>query len=131
VICTGPVPVLSVGQAHYRPTCSDPKGEIMAIAFVFESDKVDQAGYDQLMQSIDREALDAALPAGVIAHLSGPKQGGGWRVVDVWESEDVANAFYSSEQFRPVMAGAADAGMSNAPWPLHRIEVAQTLRRLD
>jgi hypothetical protein len=105
--------------------------EPMAIAFVFESEKVDQAGYDQLNVTINREALDAPLPTGLIAHLAGPKQGGGWRVVDVWETEDAANTFYGSEQFRPVMAGAADIGMTNAPWPLHRIEVEQTLRRLD
>jgi hypothetical protein len=105
--------------------------ETMAFAFVFESDRVDQAAYDQMLVAIGREALDAPMPVECIAHLAGPKQGGGWRVIDVWETEDAANAFYRSEQFRPVMDGAADAGITTAPWSLHRIEVEQTLRRLD
>lgn len=102
----------------------------MAVAFYFESDRVDQAGYDGLMKAVGRESLDAPLPGGCIAHLAGPKQGGGWRVVDVWESEDAANAFYSSEQFGPVMAGAAEAGITTTPWPMHRIEVEQILRQV-
>jgi hypothetical protein len=100
----------------------------MPVAFVFESDQVDQPGYDGLMRAIGRESLDAPLPAGFIAHLSGPKPGGGWRVVDVWDSEDAANTFYGSEQFQPVTQGAASAGITTTPWPMHRLEVAQTVK---
>jgi hypothetical protein len=57
------------------------------VAFIFESDQVGQADYDGLMQVIGRESLDAPSPDGFIAHLSGPKPGGGWQVIDVWESE--------------------------------------------
>jgi hypothetical protein len=43
--------------------------------------------------------------------------------MDVWESEDLANAFYGSEAFGAVRAGTADLGLETTPWPLHRIEV--------
>jgi hypothetical protein len=102
----------------------------MPIAFVFESDRVAQSAYDGLMRAIGREALEAPIPAGFIAHLAGPKPGGGWRVVDLWESEDAAHAFYGSEQFRPVAAGAADAGITTTAWPMHRVEVARALKHL-
>ena len=102
----------------------------MAFAFVFESDRVDQAGYDALMQAIGRQALDAPLPAGCIAHLAGPKPSGGWRVIDLWESQDAANAFYGSAAFQPVMAAAGEQGISTTPWPIHRLEVAQTISQV-
>ncbi|MFJ9808012.1 hypothetical protein ACIRTB_07265 [Streptomyces sp. NPDC101158] len=39
-------------------------------------------------------------PEGFIAHLAGPDGMGGWRVVDVWESEDAFRAFV--EQATPI-----------------------------
>jgi hypothetical protein len=36
--------------------------------------------------------------------------------------------FYCSEQFRPVMAAAADTGITITPWPIHRVGIAQTIR---
>jgi hypothetical protein len=66
----------------------------MPIAFIFSSDKIGQAEYDGLMRALGRESLDVPTPAGSLAHLSGPKPGGGWQVIDVWDSEESANAFY-------------------------------------
>ncbi len=100
----------------------------MAHAFVFESDVVDQAGYDQLMKGIGRESADAPNPPGFIAHIAGPRAQGGWRVVDVWESEDAANAFYSSPPFSEVVGGS-DVPINVAPWSLHRAEIDKTLRQ--
>lgn len=102
----------------------------MPFAFVFESDRVDQAGYDGLMKAIGRESLSAPVSAGFIAHLAGPKPGGGWRVIDLWESQDAGNAFYGSEGFKPVMAGASDLGISTTPWPIHRVEVERTIKHV-
>ena len=102
----------------------------MPFAFVFESDRVDQSGYDELMRGIGRESLNAPTPAGFIAHLAGPKPDGGWRVIDLWESEDAGNAFYRSEQFRPVMTAAANAGINTTPWPMYRVEVGRTIKHV-
>jgi hypothetical protein len=38
----------------------------MPVAFVFESDQVDQPGYDALMKAIGRESIDAPNPPGHI-----------------------------------------------------------------
>src|SRR5579872_5830932 len=102
----------------------------MPVAFVFESDKIDLSRYDEVMKALGRESVAAPQPPGFIAHLAGPRPQGGWRVIDVWESEDAANAYYSSEQFRPVRDAAADAGLTTTPWPLHRTEIDQTMRQL-
>jgi len=103
----------------------------MAVAFVFQSGQVDQVGYAGLMKAIGRESLSAPVAPGLVAHLAGPTPEGGWRVVDVWESEEAANAFYGSEQFRPVMAGAESMGITTAPWPLHRVEIEQTVKQIS
>lgn len=102
----------------------------MAIAFIFETDRLDQTDYDDLMSAMDLGDLDARYPDGLLAHLSGATPDAGWRVIDVWESEDSANAFYGSERFAPVRAGATDGAITSTPWPLHRIEVRQLFREL-
>jgi hypothetical protein len=100
----------------------------MAVAYVFESDQVDESGYEGLLKAIGRESLQAPLPDGALAHLAGPKPGGGWRVVDVWESAEAADAFYGSEQFRPVVAGSESMGITTTPWPMHRLEIGQVVK---
>jgi len=80
------------------------------------------------MKAINRESLDAPSPKGFIAHLAGPRPNGGWRVIDLWGSEELAGAFCSSDEFKPVMAAAASAGISTTPWPLHRLEIDRTIK---
>lgn len=103
----------------------------MAIAFIFESDKIGQADYDGLMKALGRESLDAPAPDGVIAHLSGPKPSGGWQVIDVWESEEAANEFYGSEKFSPVTSAAESAGITTTPWILHRTELEGRVKQIS
>jgi len=106
-------------------TAQDNKGvDGMAIAFIFEIDTMTSEQYDGLMTAMGLGQGGAVTgTVGAIAHLAGPTAEGGWRVVDVWESEDAANSFYGSDQFAPVREAAETAAMSNTPWPLHRVEV--------
>ena len=46
--------------------------------------------YDKVLEHL---ALDGK-PAGGILHVAGPSPGGGWRVVEVWESQEDANRFF-------------------------------------
>lgn len=98
----------------------------MAVAFMFVAAGVTPEQYDDTMKGIGREALDAPIPEGILAHMSGPSADG-WRVVDVWESEEAAGRFYGSATFQ--------AGASNLPplepvaVPLHRLEIYETVRQ--
>ena len=103
----------------------------MTIAFVFESEKIGQPEYDQLMKDIDREGVDAPNPEGYIAHLAGPRDGGGWRVVDIWDSEQAANAFYGSDAFAAVSGRAEEMGLVTSAWPLHRVEIDRTVKEIN
>ncbi len=96
----------------------------MTTAFVYESEIVDQDGYDGLMKAQGRDTPEAPAPDGQIAHLAGPNPTGGWRVIDVWESEQAANTYYASDQFAAVRDGATDAGITSSTWALHRVELS-------
>lgn len=94
----------------------------MTVAFVFETDTLTQAEYDGLMETMGLQSGTFDVP-GALVHIAGPKVDGGWRVVDVWESEEAANAFYGSDRFAPVRGVAESAGIRTTPWPVHRLEV--------
>lgn len=95
----------------------------MAMAFVFEVDAMTAEQYDGLMGAMGLAEKGAISAHGALAHIAGPKDGGGWRVVDVWDSEEAANAFYTSDTFAPVRDATAGGGITTTPWPVHRIEV--------
>ena len=96
------------------------------IAFLFQAAGFDAEAYDGLMAALGRADVNAPSPNGFVAHLAGPTADG-WRVVDVWQSEDAANAFYGSEQFQ-AMLGSAPIEIATEPWPLHRAEIDATMR---
>jgi uncharacterized protein (DUF1330 family) len=94
----------------------------MTVAFIFEVDAMTAEQYDGIMGAMGLgEPGTLAGVAGAVAHIAGPKEGG-WRVIDVWESEDAANAFYTSDQFAPVREATAGGTMTQTPWPVHRID---------
>ena len=73
-------------------------------------------------RSTSRSALQLGLekPAGGIFHIAGPSPNGGWRVIEVWESEEEANRFFQ-ERFFPALEAL---GISSPPprrelWPVH------------
>ena len=60
----------------------------MAIAMMVDNPEGSQEDYDRV-----RERLDLEKPAGGIFHAAGPSPNGGWRVIEVWESEQDAKRF--------------------------------------
>ncbi len=98
----------------------------MPFAFVFEMSDMHQAAYDGLMKAINQESLDDASPTGLIAHLAGPMPEGGWRVLDLWESEEAAGTYYESDLFQQSV-GSAPFEIQTKPWPIHRAELEKTV----
>lgn len=60
----------------------------MAIAMMVDNPEGTQEIYDKM-----RERLGLEQPAGGIFHAAGPSPDGGWRVIEVWESEEDAKRF--------------------------------------
>jgi hypothetical protein len=96
----------------------------MTVAFIFESDTLTQEQYDGVMAAMGfgDAGSNLATAVGAVAHMAGPRADGGWRVIDVWESEEAANAFYSSDLFAPVREATEGSGITSTPWAIHRID---------
>ena len=66
-----------------------------------------------------RAQLGLERPTGGIFHIAGPSPNGGWRVVEVWETEEEADRFFH-ERFVPALRSL---GLSKTParefWPVH------------
>lgn len=70
----------------------------MSEVFILEFEGFDQAAYDQVNAElgIDMDSGEGDWPAGLHTHLAGPTEGGGWIVVEVWESQEDQDAFMQS-----------------------------------
>jgi hypothetical protein len=62
----------------------------MAVGIIQDFAEGDAAKYDEVVRSMD---LNGRMPSGGLFHVAGPGPDGGWRVVDVWESEAAFQAF--------------------------------------
>jgi hypothetical protein len=94
----------------------DPRKEAnMAVAMMVDNPEGSQELYEQL-----RARLGLERPAGGIFHVAGPSPNGGWRVIEIWESEDEMNRFFQ-ERFIPALH---EFGFEGPPpprevWPVH------------
>lgn len=86
----------------------------MAVALLVENAEGSRETYERV-----RRRLGSRKPAGGIFHIAGPGPNGGWRVIEVWESEEDADRFFR-ERYIPALR---DAGGHRLPrrelWPVH------------
>jgi hypothetical protein len=87
----------------------------MAIAMLVDNPKGSQEIYDRV-----REQLGLAKPAGGILHVAGPSPNGGWRVLELWESEEDAKRFVNERLLPAFEAAGAPAPPPPQLWPVHR-----------
>jgi hypothetical protein len=84
------------------------------IAMLVDNPEGSQEIYDKVRERI---GLDA--PAGGIFHAAGPSPNGGWRVIEVWESEEDANRFFA-ERLVPAWEALGVPGRPQPQfWPVH------------
>lgn len=86
----------------------------MAVAMMVDNPEGSREVYDKV-----REHLGLEKPAGGIFHIAGPSPSGGWRVIEVFESEEHAKRFVT-ERLRPAFeALGAPAPPPPEFWPVH------------
>ena len=87
----------------------------MAIAMMVDTPEGSAEVYDKVREQLGLEGK----PAGGIFHVAGPSPNGGWRVVEVWESQEAAEQFFE-ERLKPAFEAV---GFQNRPdpefWPVH------------
>jgi hypothetical protein len=87
----------------------------MAVAVIVDNPQGSEEIYKKVRAQV---GLDA--PAGGIFHAAGPSPTGGWRVLEVWESEEEARRF-RSERLMPAFDAAGIPRPADPPevWQLH------------
>jgi hypothetical protein len=95
-------------------SANEAKEERMAVAMMVDNPGGSQEIYDKV-----RERLGLERPAGGIFHVAGPRPNGGWRVVEVWESEDDAKRFVAERLLPAFEAVGAPAPPRPELWPVH------------
>lgn len=90
----------------------------MALVFHFEAPEFTQQHYDVLIKEV---LPDGKLPTGALLHVGGPREGGGWQVVDVWESQEALDRFLQER----LIPAAQRLGVPRIPppksWPVHNL----------
>jgi hypothetical protein len=86
----------------------------MAVAMMVDNPNGSQEVYERV-----RDLLGFERPAGGIFHLAGPSPNGGWRVIEVWESEEEARAFLEERLLPAVEAVGAPGALQPEFWPVH------------
>jgi hypothetical protein len=86
----------------------------MAVAMMVDNPQGSQEAYD-----IVREKLGLEKPAGGIFHVAGPSPNGGWRVIEVWESEEDAKRFVKERLLPAFQAVGAPPPPPAEFWPVH------------
>jgi hypothetical protein len=86
----------------------------MAIAMMVDNPEGSRETYDRV-----RERLGLEEPAGGVLHLAGPSPDGGWRVIEVWESEEDAKRFVTERLLPAFEAAGAPPPPPPQLWPVH------------
>ena len=88
----------------------------MAVAFLVDASGTTQERYDQVIETLQRAGITAQ---GRIFHVAGPMEGGGWRVVEVWESQEAVNKFF--QELGPALQKAGIPATQPQFWPVHNM----------
>jgi hypothetical protein len=86
----------------------------MSVAMMIDNPEGSQKIYERI-----REQLSLEKPAGGIFHAAGPSPNGGWRVIEVWESEEQAKRFVNERLLPAFEAAGASPPPPAQLWPIH------------
>ncbi len=89
----------------------------MAFVVIVEAPGLNQEQYDIL----HRHVFEAQpRPSGLLVRLSGPMEGG-WRIIDVWESQADADAFGSLEVIQKIRSLGELEGQKFMTWNVDNV----------
>ena len=86
----------------------------MSFVLITQNPNGSQAEYDAIREKIGLDSENPELPQGMISHMAGPLDEGGWCVVTEWESKEDFQRFYEN-QLKPAM-GEQGLGPAGPKW---------------
>jgi hypothetical protein len=86
----------------------------MSVAMMIDNPGGSPEIYERIRQQLSLEK-----PAGGIFHAAGPSPNGGWRVIEVWESEEQAKRFVDERLLPAFEAAGASPPPPPQLWPIH------------
>lgn len=89
----------------------------MAFAMLAEIPHLTRDQYEAVVKKVN----EAGTPAGALIHAGGPVEGG-YRVVEVWQTRDAADAFYTSELYQAATTNLTTQPKILMTWPIEGID---------
>lgn len=86
----------------------------MSIGALYEDDRFAAADYEAVMAQLGEEA-----PEGCLVHIGGPTESG-WRVIEVWDTEDNQRRFQEG-RLNPAFDAVGKPRVSPTFFPVHTI----------
>ena len=89
----------------------------MALAMLADIPELTREQYESVVKKVN----EAGTPAGALFHAGGPVETG-YRVIEVWETREAADAFYGSELYREATATITAQPEIVMTWPVHGLD---------
>lgn len=89
----------------------------MSFARMFNNPNLKKEQYDATREKMG--VSEDNMPEGGIVHIAGEAADGGWRVIEVWESEEHARAW--DEKLEPVLAERGIRRPVPETWQVHNL----------
>jgi hypothetical protein len=90
----------------------------MAEMFILEFEGFGPDAYERVNKTlgINMDTGEGEWPAGLHTHLAGPTEGGGWIVVEVWESQEDQDEFMKTRLGPALHQAGVTAEPKRAEW---------------
>jgi quinol monooxygenase YgiN len=88
----------------------------MALALILEFPHVTQTQYEMALEALGGDPR----AHGAQVHVAGPMEGG-WRVVEVWPSQEAVEGFFGSETAQRAFQKAWIPPVQPTVFPVHRL----------
>ena len=109
---------ISEGAAHRAGLPQFQKVVVaMALAILAEVPDLTREQYELVVKKVN----ESGSPAGALFHAAGPIEQG-YRIVEVWETREAADAFYSSELYREAAGASPTEPKIIMTWPVYGLD---------
>jgi quinol monooxygenase YgiN len=89
----------------------------MAIAMLAEIPGLTHEQYESVVKTVN----ETGTPAGALLHAGGPVEGG-YRVIEVWQSREAADAFYTSDRYQAATTTITAQPNIVMTWPIEGLD---------